>query len=203
MKKTFVKKTVLTTVAITSAALLTFGPHAASAKTMVDNTAIQLEHQTITNEDFDTYVALLNQCISEQDGVYSFDSEKAVELGMSKEEAQVIAKMWESAPKFFSAVSQCVYIEGENYKLDTDKAAELGITEKQAVATEKFLTAASSKIHILQAAIVLQDNVYSYDKDKAAQAGATSQQADAYEDFFGTLSQEQLAAVYTILHPQA
>ena len=90
MKKTFVKKAMLTTAAMTSAALLTFGPDAASAKTPVDNTAVQLQHQASTNEDLNTFIDILNQCIYEQDGVYYFDSEKAVELGMTKEEAQVI-----------------------------------------------------------------------------------------------------------------
>ena len=47
MKKTFVKKAMLTTAAMTSAALLTFGPDAASAKTPVDNTAVQLQRKYI------------------------------------------------------------------------------------------------------------------------------------------------------------
>ncbi|MER0466345.1 hypothetical protein ABR330_06580 [Bacillus cabrialesii subsp. cabrialesii] len=203
MKKTFVKKAMLTTAAMTSAVLFTFGPDAASAKTLADNTAIHVQHQTITNEDLNTFIAVLNQCIYEQDGVYYFDSEKVVELGMTKEEAQVIAKLWESTSEFFSVVSQCVYVEDGNYKFDTEKAIELGFTEKEALALEQFFSSVSLKIHILQAAIVLQDGVYSYDKDAAVQAGATPLQADVYEKLFGALSQEQLAAIYDMIHPQA
>ncbi|MCY7782875.1 MULTISPECIES: hypothetical protein [unclassified Bacillus (in: firmicutes)] len=202
MKKTFVKKAILSTAAMTSAALLTFGPDAASAKTLADNTSVHVQHQTITNEDLNTFIDILNQCIYEQDGVYYFDSEKAVELGMTKEEAQVIATLWESTSEFFSVVSQCVYVEDGNYKFDTEKAVELGFTEKEALALEQFFSAASLKIHILQAAIVLQDGVYSYDKDAAVQAGATPLQADVYEKLFSTLSQEQLAAIYEMVHPQ-
>lgn len=193
----------LTTAAMTSAALLTFGPDAASAKTMVDNTTVHVQHQTITNEDLNTFFDLLNQCIYEQDGVYYFDSEKAVELGMTKEEARVIATLWESTSEFFSVVSQCVYVEDGNYKFDSEKAVELGFSEKEALALEQFFSAVSLKIHILQAAIVLQDGVYSYDKDAAVQAGATPLQADVYEKLFSALSQEQLAAVYDMIHPQA
>lgn len=202
MKKTFVKKAILSTAAMTSAALLTFGPDAAGAKTLADNTSVHVQHQTITNEDLNTFIDILNQCIYEQDGVYYFDSEKAVELGMTKEEAQVIATLWESTSEFFSVVSQCVYVEDGNYKFDTEKAVELGFTEKEALALEQFFSAASLKIHILQAAIVLQDGVYSYDKDAAVQAGATPLQADVYEKLFSTLSQEQLAAIYEMVHPQ-
>ncbi|MGG1418707.1 hypothetical protein ABE220_07510 [Bacillus subtilis] len=203
MKNTFVKKTMLTTAAMTSAALLTFGPDAASAKTLADHTDVYVQHQTVTNEDINAFIDILNQCIYEQDGVYYFDSEKAVELGMTKEEAQVIATLWESTSEFFSIVSQCVYLEDGNYKFDTEKAVELGFTEKEALALEQFFSAVSLKIHILQAAIVLQDDVYSYDKDAALQAGATPLQADVYEKLFSALSQEQLAAIYDMIHPQA
>ncbi|RBI94175.1 hypothetical protein DRA43_33240, partial [Micromonospora provocatoris] len=68
---------------------------------------------------------------------------------------------------------------------------------------EQFFSAVSLKIHILQAAIVLQDDVYSYDKDAALQAGATPLQADVYEKLFSAMSQEQLAAIYDMIHPQA
>lgn len=78
---------------------------------------------------------------------------------MTKEEAQVIATLWESTSEFFSIVSQCVYLEDGNYKFDTEKAVELGFTEKEALALEQFFSAVSLKIHILQAAIVLQDDV--------------------------------------------
>ncbi|AFI28152.1 hypothetical protein QI003_07970 [Bacillus stercoris] len=203
MKNTFVKKAMLTTAAMTSAALLTFGPDAASAKTPADHTDVYVQHQTVTNEDINAFIDILNQCIYEQDGVYYFDSEKAVELGMTKEEAQVIAKLWESTSEFFSIVSQCVYLEDGDYKFDTEKAVELGFTEKEALALEQFFSAVSLKIHILQAAIVLQDDVYSYDKDAAVQAGATPMQADVYEKLFSALSQEQLAAIYDMIHPQA
>ncbi|MGQ9007231.1 hypothetical protein ACTXHP_03250 [Bacillus stercoris] len=203
MKNTFVKKAMLTTAAMTSAALLTFGPDAASAKTPDDHTDVYVQHQTVTNEDINAFIDILNQCIYEQDGVYYFDSEKAVELGMTKEEAQVIAKLWESTSEFFSIVSQCVYLEDGDYKFDTEEAVELGFTEKEALSLEQFFSAVSLKIHILQAAIVLRDDVYSYDKDAAVQAGATPLQADVYEKLFSALSQEQLAAIYDMIHPQA
>lgn len=45
--------------------------------------------------------------------------------------------------------------------------------------------------------------MYSYDKDAALQAGATPLQADVYEKLFSALSQEQLAAIYDMIHPQA
>ncbi|KUP37215.1 hypothetical protein [Bacillus halotolerans] len=203
MKKPFVKKAILTTAALTSATLLTFGPDAASAKTVSHSTpALQ---ETITNEDLNTFFDLLNQCIYEEDGVYYFDSEKAVELGMTQEEAQIIAKLWESTSEFFDIVSQCVYVDVEDgsYKFDTEKAVELGFTEKEALALDQFFAAVSLKIHILQASIVSEDGAYSFDKDAALEAGATPEQADFYEKLFGALSQEQLAAIYQMLHPQA
>ncbi|CAN2251975.1 hypothetical protein [Bacillus vallismortis] len=202
MKKIFVKKAMLTTAALTSAALFTFGPDAASAKTLADNTTVHVQHETITNEDLNAFIDILNQSIYEQDGVYYFDSEKAVELGMTNEEAQIIATLWESTSEFFSVVAKCLYVEDGNYKFDTEKAVELGFTENEALALEQ-LFAASLKIHILQAAIVLQDGVYSYDKEAAVQAGASPSQADVYEKFFSALSQEQLAAIYDMIHPQA
>ncbi|AKL84237.1 hypothetical protein [Bacillus atrophaeus] len=203
MNKPFFKKAVLTTAALTSATLLAFGPDASASEKPFNSSTPVANHTVVNQEDLEKFIDILNQSIYEKDGKYFFDSEKAVELGLTEEEAQVIAKIWDTSSEFIEIVSQSIYVEDGEYKFDVEKAQELGFTEKEALIVDKIFTSFSHKIQILKASIVEADGEYSFDIDAAIEAGASPAQVKIYEKLFNSLSQEQLAAIYNALHPEA
>lgn len=205
MKTPFFKKTALTAAVTASAALLAFSPlDSAGAKTLnpVETHFLQSAAQK-NPDDLTELLDILNQSIYEKDGVYYFDSEKAAELGMDKEEAQLIQKLWDSSTEFLSVLSQCIEKEDGEYTFNKEKAVELGFTEKEALFVDQLFTAFSQSLQLLQTVIVKEDGAYVFDKELAVKAGIGKEQSQLYAGFFNSLPQEVLESIYTGLHPAA
>lgn len=86
-----------------------------------------------TPEDAAKLIDIISQSIYEKDGVYYFDGEKAVELGLDQEQAQIIQKLWDSSTEFLTVISQCIEKTDGEYTFNKEKAVELGFTEKEAL----------------------------------------------------------------------
>ncbi|QOQ56414.1 hypothetical protein [Bacillus amyloliquefaciens] len=203
MNTSFLKKTAVTAAATASAALLAFSPlESASAKTIQSNEPHVLQASAEkTPEDAAKLLDIINQSIYEKDGVYYFDGEKAVELGLSQEEAQIIQKLWDSSTEFLTVLSQCIEKTDGEYTFNKEKAIELGFTEKEAIIVDQLFNTLSQSLHILQSALVEDDGVYTFDQGLAEKAGAGKKEAELFAGFINSLPQELLEGIYTAFHP--
>ncbi|MED3701515.1 hypothetical protein [Bacillus velezensis] len=203
MKTSFLKKTAVTAAATASAALLAFSPlDSAGAKTIQANEPHVLQASAEkTPEDAAKLIDIISQSIYEKDGVYYFDGEKAVELGLDQEQAQIIQKLWDSSTEFLTVLSQCIEKTDGEYTFNKEKAVELGFTEKEALIVDQLSTAFSQSLHILQSALIEEDGVYTFDQELAEKAGAGKKEAKLCAGFFNSLPQELLEGIYTAFHP--
>lgn len=203
MNTSFLKKTAVTAAATASAALLAFSPlESASAKTIQSNEPHVLQASAEkTPEDAAKLLDIINQSIYEKDGVYYFDGDKAVELGLGQEEAQIIQKLWDSSAEFLTVLSQCIEKTDGEYTFNKEKAIELGFTEKEAVIVDQLFNTFSQSLHILQSALVEDDGVYTFDQELAEKAGAGKKEAELFAGFINSLPQELLEGIYTAFHP--
>ncbi|WP_045506342.1 hypothetical protein [Bacillus amyloliquefaciens] len=203
MNTSFLKKTAVTAAATASAALLAFSPlESAGAKTIQSNEPHVLQASAEkTPEDAAKLLDIINQSIYEKDGVYYFDGDKAVELGLGQEEAQIIQKLWDSSAEFLTVLSQCIEKTDGEYTFNKEKAIELGFTEKEAVIVDQLFNTFSQSLHILQSALVKDDGVYTFDQELAEKAGAGKKEAELFAGFINSLPQELLEGIYTAFHP--
>ncbi|WP_280145991.1 hypothetical protein P5487_007525 [Bacillus amyloliquefaciens] len=203
MNTSFLKKTAVTAAATASAALLAFSPlDTAGAKTIQSNEPHVLQASAEkTPEDAAKLLDIINQSIYEKDGVYYFDGDKAVELGLGQEEAQIIQKLWDSSAEFLTVLSQCIEKTDGEYTFNKEKAIELGFTEKEAVIVDQLFNTFSQSLHILQSALVKDDGVYTFDQELAEKAGAGKKEAELFAGFINSLPQELLEGIYTAFHP--
>lgn len=203
MNTSFLKKTAVTAAATASAALLAFSPlDSAGAKTIQSNEPhVAQASAEKTPEDAAKLLDIINQSIYEKDGVYYFDGEKAVELGLSQEEAQIIQKLWDSSAEFLTVLSQCIEKTDGEYTFNKEKAIELGFTEKEAIIVDQLFNTLSQSLHILQSALVEDDGVYTFDQGLAEKAGAGKKEAELFAGFINSLPQELLEGIYTAFHP--
>lgn len=203
MNTSILKKTVVTAAATASAALLAFSPlESAGAKTIQSNEPHVLQASAEkTPEDAAKLLDIINQSIYEKNGVYYFDGEKAVELGLDQEEAQIIQKLWDSSTEFLTVLSQCIEKTDGEYTFNKEKAIELGFTENEAIIVDQLFNTFSQSLHILQSALVEDDGVYTFDQELAEKAGAGKKEAELFAGFINSLPQELLEGIYTAFHP--
>lgn len=180
----FLKKTAVTAAATASAALLAFSPlDSAGAKTIQANEPHVLQASAEkTPEDAAKLIDIISQSIYKKDGVYYFDGEKAVELGLDQEQAQIIQKLWDSSTEFLTVLSQCIEKTDGEYTFNKEKAVELGFTEKEALIVDQLFTAFSQSLHILQSALIEEDGVYTFDQELAEKAGAGKKKQSCVRD---------------------
>ncbi len=103
-------------------------------------------------------------------------------MGLDKETAQTIQKLWDSSTEFLTVLSQCIEKTDGEYTFNKEKAVELGFTEKEALIVDQLFTAFSQSLHILQSALIEEDGVYTFDQDLAEKAGAGKKKQSCVPD---------------------
>ncbi|WP_326849279.1 hypothetical protein, partial [Bacillus altitudinis] len=141
MKK-FLSKSLSSVVFFALAIIFTFttvAPGQASAATFK---GIPFEQQQIIKELLEKNERVINILINsfvEEDNNYTFDVKKAVELGLTEEEAATAEKFLDRAAVLTIVFSESIS-KNEKGKLvfDAEKAVELGLTKEEATKFEKL-----------------------------------------------------------------
>lgn len=200
MKK-FLSKSLSSVVFFALAIIFTFttvAPGQASAATFK---GIPFEQQQIIKdllEKNERVISILVNSFIEEDNTYTFDAKKAVELGLTEEEAAAAEKFLDRAAVLTIVFSESIS-KNEKGKLvfDAKKAVELGLTKEEATKFEKFFNSAIRLADLAGDAIVLdkKGNVV-IDQKIAKSLGFSSTELMVLNQLIKKFPQDQLKTFF-------
>lgn len=200
MKK-FLSKSLSSVVFFALAIIFTFttvAPGQASAATFK---GIPFEQQQIIKELLEKNERVINILINsfvEEDNNYTFDVKKAVELGLTEEEAATAEKFLDRAAVLTIVFSESIS-KNEKGKLvfDAEKAVELGLTKEEATKFEKLFKSVIRIADLAGDALVLdkKGNVV-IDSKIAKSLGFSSTELLVFNQLLKKIPQEQLKTFY-------
>ena len=118
MFKNLKKSTVSSLIILVSTFFLALGTSSASVAQAASPEQAVANAETLVNNvddsDMDELVNILSQSIYKVNGVYKFDSEKALELGLAKEKVDDLNQLYTEV--FTSADMETLHYELQNYK---------------------------------------------------------------------------------------
>ncbi|MGE6631246.1 hypothetical protein [Bacillus sp. NPDC077027] len=200
MKK-FLSKSLSSVVFFALAIILTFTTVAPGQAQAATFKGIPFEQQEAIKNLLEKNGRVINILISsfvEEDNSYTFDVNKAIELGLTEEEAATAEKFLDRAAVLTIVFSESI-TKNEKGKLEFDakKAVELGLTEDEAAKFEKLFKSVFKIVDLVSDALVLdkKGNVV-IDSKVAKSLGFSSTELLVVNQLLKKIPQEQLKMAY-------